>query len=141
MLRLLEPGEDYSVEPSDSRRPFHPLVNVGLVIRTTGNCVFGAFKGALVGTLIADDEPAKYQRQFSKRIKKGIEADEFEKLYKKVNDAIRVDPSIKKSQKHPPKQHKMYNLKKLTYEERKAKLIECCKLLTLLLMTMRMTTS
>lgn len=32
------------MEPSDSRRPFHPLVNVGLVIRTTGNCVFGAFK-------------------------------------------------------------------------------------------------
>jgi len=29
------------VEPSDSRRPFHLLVDV---ITTTGNCVFGALK-------------------------------------------------------------------------------------------------
>ncbi|CAL5414190.1 unnamed protein product [Camellia sinensis] len=33
-------------------------------------------------------------------------------------------PTQKKSEKEPPKQHKRYNLKKLTYDERKASLIE-----------------
>ncbi|KAG8371629.1 hypothetical protein BUALT_Bualt13G0108100 [Buddleja alternifolia] len=40
-------GEDYSVEPSETRRPFRALLDVGLVKTTTGNRVFGALKGAL----------------------------------------------------------------------------------------------
>ncbi|KAK2414001.1 60S ribosomal protein L5 [Trifolium repens] len=44
-------GEDYSVEPADSRRPFRALLDVGLVKTTTGNRVFGALKGALDGGL------------------------------------------------------------------------------------------
>ena len=155
-------GEDYSVEPAESRRPFRALLDVGLVKTTTGNRVFGALKGALDGGLdiphsdkrfagfdkekkeldaevhrkyifgghvaaymktLLEDEPEKYQTHFSEYIKRGIEADGLEELYKKVHAAIRADPSIKKSEKQPPKEHKRYNLKKLTYEERKAKLI------------------
>jgi len=56
-------------------------------------------------TLI-EDEPEKYQTHFSEYIKKGIEADGLEELYKKVHAAIRADPTIKKSEKQPPKQHK-----------------------------------
>ena len=37
-------GEDYSVEPGDTRRPFRALLDVGLVRTTTGNRVFGALK-------------------------------------------------------------------------------------------------
>jgi hypothetical protein len=37
-------GEDYSVEPAESRRPFRALLDVGLVKTTTGNRVFGALK-------------------------------------------------------------------------------------------------
>ncbi|KAJ8639346.1 hypothetical protein MRB53_016040 [Persea americana] len=73
---------------------------------------------------LMEDEPEKYQSQFSEYIKKGIEADDMEELYKKVHAAIRADPTVKKSEKEPPKTHKRFNLKKLTYEERKAKLIE-----------------
>ncbi|EPS64989.1 hypothetical protein M569_09790, partial [Genlisea aurea] len=40
-------GEDYSVEPAESRRPFRALLDVGLLRTTTGNRVFGALKGAL----------------------------------------------------------------------------------------------
>lgn len=155
-------GEDYSVEPAETRRPFRALLDVGLIRTTTGNRVFGALKGALDGGLdiphsdkrfagfskdnkqldaevhrkyiygghIADymrtlmeDEPEKYQSHFSLYIKKGIEADNIEELYKKVHAAIRADPIIKKVEKQPPKEHKRYNLKKLTYEERKAKLV------------------
>ena len=156
-------GEDYSVEPGDSRRPFRALLDVGLIRTTTGNRVFGALKGALDGGLdiphsdkrfagfskdskqldaevhhkyiygghvasymktLIEDEPEKYQSHFSEYIKRGIEADDMEALYKKVHAAIRADPTSKKSDKQPPKEHKRYNLKKLTYEERKAKLIE-----------------
>ncbi|KAH1108735.1 hypothetical protein J1N35_012503 [Gossypium stocksii] len=59
-----------------------------------------------------------------KYIKRGIEADNIQSLYKKVHAAIRADPTAKKTEKEPPKQHKRLNLKKLTYEERKSKLIE-----------------
>ncbi|ESR61144.1 hypothetical protein CICLE_v10016107mg [Citrus x clementina] len=44
-------GEDYSVEPTENRRPFRALLDVGLVKTTTGNRVFGALKGALDGGL------------------------------------------------------------------------------------------
>ncbi|KAH9310837.1 hypothetical protein KI387_025872, partial [Taxus chinensis] len=44
-------GEDFSVEPGDTRRPFRALLDVGLVRTTTGNRVFGALKGALDGGL------------------------------------------------------------------------------------------
>ncbi|KAF5739442.1 Ribosomal protein L5 B isoform 1 [Tripterygium wilfordii] len=156
-------GEDFFIEPAETRRPFRALLDVGLVRTTTGNRVFGALKGALDGGLdiphsdkrfagfskddkqldaevhrkyiygghvaaymrtLIEDEPEKYQSHFSEYIKKGIEADNMEEIYKKVHAAIRADPTVKTSNKQPPKEHKRYNLKKLTYEERKAKLIE-----------------
>ncbi|KAL1558726.1 Large ribosomal subunit protein uL18z [Salvia divinorum] len=156
-------GEDYSVEPAESRRPFRALLDVGLIKTTTGNRVFGALKGALDGGLdvphsekrfagfskdnkqldaevhrkyiygghvasymqtLSEDEPEKYQSHFSEYIKRGIEADNIEEVYKKVHAAIRADPTPKKSEKKQPTEHKRYNLKKLTYEERKNKLIE-----------------
>ncbi|KAK3001909.1 hypothetical protein RJ639_020735, partial [Escallonia herrerae] len=156
-------GEDYSVEPAESRRPFRALLDVGLIRTTTGNRVFGALKGALDGGLdiphsdkrfagfskdskqldaevhhkyiygghvaaymntLMEDEPEKYQTHFALYVKKGVEADDVEELYKKVHAAIRADPTPKKSEKPQPKEHKRYNLKKLTYQERKDKLIE-----------------
>ncbi|KAJ4730315.1 60S ribosomal protein L5 [Melia azedarach] len=156
-------GEDFSVEPTENRRPFRALLDVGLLKTTTGNRVFGALKGALDGGLdiphsdkrfagfskdskqldaevhhkyiygghvaaymrtLMEDEPEKYQSHFSEYLKSGVEPDSMEEMYKKVHAAIRADPTQKKSEKQPPKEHKRYNLKKLTYEERKAKLIE-----------------
>ncbi|XP_019160352.1 PREDICTED: 60S ribosomal protein L5 [Ipomoea nil] len=156
-------GEDFSVEPGESRRPFRALLDVGLIRTTTGNRVFGALKGALDGGLdiphsdkrfagfskdskqldaelhrkyiygghvagymktLMEDEPEKYQSHFSEYVKKGIEADNIEEVYKKVHAAIRADPTAKKSDKPQPKEHKRFNLKKLTYDERRANLIE-----------------
>ncbi|KAL9457194.1 hypothetical protein AB3S75_006270 [Citrus x aurantiifolia] len=140
-------GEDYSVEPTENRRPFRALLDVGLVKTTTGNRVFGALKGALDGGLdiphsekrfagfgkdskqldaevhrkyiygghvaaymrtLMEDEPEKYQSHFCEYIKRGIEADNLEELYKKVHAAIRADPNQKKSEKKPPAEHKSY---------------------------------
>ncbi|KAH6778335.1 ion channel protein [Perilla frutescens var. hirtella] len=138
-------GEDYSVEPSDTRRPFRALLDVGLIRTTTGNRVFGALKGALDGgldiphsdkrfagfakdskqldaevhrkyiygghvasymTTLMEDEPEKFQSHFSKYIKNGLDSDGLEQLYKKVHAAIRAEPTTKKSEKQPPKEHK-----------------------------------
>ncbi|KAF2531086.1 hypothetical protein F2Q70_00030084 [Brassica cretica] len=161
-------GEDFSVEPTESRRPFRALLDVGLIRTTTGNRVFGALKGALDGGLdiphsdkrfagfnkenkqldaeihrnyiygghvsnymkmLNEDEPEKFQTHFSQYLKKGVDAETMEELYKKVHAAIRADPNPKKTAKPAPKAHKRYNLKKLTYEERKNKLIERVKAL------------
>lgn len=56
--------------------------------------------------MLMEDESEKYQSHFSEYIKKGIEADNIEEMYKKVHAAIRADPTIKKTDKQPPKAHK-----------------------------------
>lgn len=53
-----------------------------------------------------EDEPEKYQTHFSDYIKKGIEPDDMEEMYKKVHAAIRADPTVLKSTKPSPKEHK-----------------------------------
>ena len=58
-----------------------------------------------IQTLI-EDEPEKYQSHFSAYIKRGIEADSIEEVYKKVHAAIRADPTPKKSEKKQPTEHK-----------------------------------
>ena len=56
--------------------------------------------------MLMEDEPEKYQSNFSQYIKKGVEADSLEEMYKKVHAAIRADPLPKKVEKQPPKEHK-----------------------------------
>nr|GEZ87143.1 60S ribosomal protein L5-like [Tanacetum cinerariifolium] len=128
-------GEDFSVEPAESRRPFRALLDVGLLRTTTGNRVFGALKGALDGVhlcghvaaymkALIEDEPEKYQTHFSEYIKAGVEPDNMEELYKKVHAAIRANPNPTRNVRQPPAEHTRYNLKKLTYDQRKQRLIE-----------------
>lgn len=56
-------------------------------------------------TLI-EDEPEKYQSHFCEYIKRSIEPDGLEEMYKKVHAAIRADPTPKKSEKEPTNVHK-----------------------------------
>ncbi|CAL5414191.1 unnamed protein product [Camellia sinensis] len=56
--------------------------------------------------ILMEDEPEKYQSHFVEYIKRGIEPDGIEELYKKVHAAIHADSIQKKSEKEPPKQHK-----------------------------------
>ncbi|GAB2296605.1 hypothetical protein Dimus_030716 [Dionaea muscipula] len=70
---------------------------------------------------LAEDEPEKYQSHFSEHIKRGVEADDVEEMYKKVHVSIRADPTAKKSEKEPPKKHKqlylnMYGVKPVAYD-------------------------
>ncbi|KAG2586860.1 hypothetical protein PVAP13_5NG085181 [Panicum virgatum] len=85
--------------------------------------IYGGHVADYMRTL-AEAESEKYQSHFSEYIKKGIKADDVETLYKKVHAVIRADPSVAKSTKESPKEHKRYNSKKLTHEERRSRLVE-----------------
>ena len=86
-------------------------------------CIYVGHVSAYMGTFM-EDEPETYQSHFSEYIKKIVEQDGIEEMYKKVHATICANPIQKNVEKQPPKEHKRYNLKKLTYEERKAKLVE-----------------
>ncbi|CAH2042888.1 unnamed protein product, partial [Thlaspi arvense] len=48
----------------------------------------------------------KYKSYFNEYIKRRTDADGIEGMCKKVHAAIRADPTQKKSEKQPPKEHK-----------------------------------
>lgn len=67
---------------------------------------------------LMEDEPEMYQSHFSEYIKKRVEPDGIEEMYKKIHTAIYANPIKKKIEKRPPKKHNKYNLKKLAYEKK-----------------------
>jgi len=69
---------------------------------------------------LADENPTKYQRQFSRYHKARVAPDALEGIYKKVHAAIRADPAPKKSEKKAPESHfKTKGRRKLTLADRK----------------------
>ncbi|KAK1393899.1 Ribosomal protein L5 B [Heracleum sosnowskyi] len=71
--------------------------------------IYGGYVAAYMRAMtLIEDEPEKYQTHFSLYAKKGIDADNIEELYKKVHAGIRADPTVKKSDKQQPKEHKRY---------------------------------
>jgi len=68
---------------------------------------------------LADEEPKKYSKQFSKYIKAGITPDKLEATIKAVHAAIRKDPKVVKTTKKVPEKPKRWNRKKITSGERK----------------------
>ena len=71
---------------------------------------------------LMDEDNAKYQQLFSKYIEEGVEPDGLEDLYTSVHEAIREDPSpAEKSEFEVTDRTTYKKAKKLTYEERKAR--------------------
>lgn len=84
--------------------------------------IFGGHVGDYM-KILREEEPEKYQLQFSQFIKEGIEPENLENLYKQVHAAIRADPAIHRTEKIVPEVRKGYKMKKLSYEQRKENLI------------------
>jgi large subunit ribosomal protein L5e len=83
------------------------------------NHIFGQHVAQYMRELLDKDEDA-YKKQFSQSIKNGITADSVEDMYKKAHAAIRKDPERQaKAAKSITK--KRFGAKRLTYDERKAK--------------------
>jgi large subunit ribosomal protein L5e len=72
--------------------------------------------------LLQESNPTKYEKQFSAFVKAGVSADNLESMYDNAHKAIRKDPSYTKTEKKVPKEQKKYGPRKLTKEERQAKI-------------------
>jgi len=71
---------------------------------------------------LSDEDPAKYQKQFSRYIAAGVSPDKVEGLIRSVHKRIRENPSIRYTRKHKPEKPKSFGTKpKLTKEERAAR--------------------
>merc|ERR1712150_96909 len=84
------------------------------------NHIFGIHVADYMRHLQEEDEDA-FKRQFSRFIKLGITADSIEGMYKKAHAAIRADPARATAAKKQVTK-KRWNAKKITLEERKAKI-------------------
>jgi len=69
---------------------------------------------------LQQEDAAAYQKQFSRFVKAGIKAGDLEGIYKNAHKVIRADPVYKKAEKKAIEK-KRHNAKKLTYDERKAR--------------------
>lgn len=85
--------------------------------------IFGQHVADYMRTLEEEDEES-FKRQFSRYIKLGIRADDLEDIYKKAHQLIREDPTHKTAVKRTGVTKKRWSTKKLTNEERKAKIAE-----------------
>ena len=70
---------------------------------------------------LKEDDPDKYQSQFSKYIAAGVEADDLETIYQTAHQKIRADPSSKKASKKaaPAGGWPAYRTLKMTHAEKK----------------------
>lgn len=86
--------------------------------------IFGGHVADYMRRLQEDDEEM-YQKQFSKYIKLGINADDLEPMYTKAHEAIRADPTRKSTEKDKSKiVKKRWNAAKLSLEERKQRVAD-----------------
>jgi len=81
--------------------------------------IFGQHVANYMRHLQEDDDEA-YKRQFARFIKFGVTADSVEEMYKKAHQSIRASPEAKPA---PAKkvEKKRFSMRRLTYEQRKAK--------------------
>jgi large subunit ribosomal protein L5e len=84
--------------------------------------IFGKHVAEYMTTLKEEDEDA-YKRQFSKFITAGVSSDSIESMYKKAHAAIRANPDAL-AKKTFGGQQKRFTAKRLTYDERKARVAE-----------------
>jgi len=68
---------------------------------------------------LKEEDPERYEKQFSKYIKAGIKADDIQTKWQQTFDAIRANPALVKSNKPKPAEHKTKKVARLTYEQRK----------------------
>jgi large subunit ribosomal protein L5e len=57
--------------------------------------------------LLKEEEPEKYQADFSGLLKEGLEADDLAEMYNSVHAAIRADPTAQLTEKNAPTEKKM----------------------------------
>ncbi len=85
--------------------------------------LFGGHVAQYMKTL-QEEDPERYQKQFSQYIKNGLKADDLAGLYASVHKAIRADPTAKKSEKPKIEKPKRYAQAKRSLAQRKARIAQ-----------------
>lgn len=75
-------------------------------------------------TLLKDENPEKYEKQFALFVKNGITPDKVEEMYKTAHKKIRDDPAFTKKPKQNVQDHKKWNQGKITLEQRKQNVLD-----------------
>ena len=90
-----------------------------------------ALKQRILGGHVADymrslkeEDEERYNKQFSKFIKEGVEPDGIEEMYKNAHKKIREDPTFTKKQRETPSEHKKWNQDKITLQQRKQNVMD-----------------
>lgn len=115
------------VPHSENRFPGFDMETEELDAETLRKYIYGGHVAEYMETL-ADDDEERYKSQFQKYIDDDVEADGLEELYQEAHKAIREDP-FKKAESSGPKKTKeewkaeslKYKTKKLSYDEKKAR--------------------
>jgi len=105
---------------SNKRFPGYDAEGKSFDAKVHRDYIFGQHVANYMRHLQEDDDEA-YKRQFSRFIKLGITADGVEEMYKKTHSAIRANPEFKPAPKKKVQQ-KRFSAKRLTYDQRKAKI-------------------
>eukprot|EP00850_Spirogloea_muscicola_P011711 SM000073S21487 [mRNA] locus=s73:611333:613447:- [translate_table: standard] len=108
---------------SEKRFPGYSRESKSLDAEVSRKYIYGGHIGAYMEEM-RDEEPEEYASHFSQYIKEGIEPELMEELYTKVHEAIRADPSPQLTEKTKPDEPRTWKMKKLTYEQRKASLLQ-----------------
>jgi len=108
------------VPHSDKRFPGYDEENSEFSHEVLRDHIFGKHISAYMKALLEEDEDS-YKRQFSKYVKAGITADELEDIYKNAHEKIRADPSRTEVVKKTYEKPRRFNPKRLTGDERRAK--------------------
>jgi large subunit ribosomal protein L5e len=113
---------------SENRFPGYDMETKELDTDTLRKYIYGGHVAEYMETL-ADDDEERYKSQFQGLIDDEIEADGLEELYQEAHKAIREDPfkkvdgaGEKKSKEEYKKESLKYKGRKLTKEERMAKI-------------------
>jgi large subunit ribosomal protein L5e len=111
----------------DNRFPGYDSESKSLDADTLKKYIFGGHIGEYMDALEEDDEE-KYKRQFAKYLEDDIDSESLEEVYKAAHAKIREDPTFTPTEKKPNyDESKKYKNKKLTREERKARVQEKLK--------------
>jgi large subunit ribosomal protein L5e len=124
------------VPHSEKRFPGYDVETKELDAETLRKYIFAGHVAEYMETL-ADDDEERYKSQFQGYIDEEVEADGLEELYTDAHKQIREDPwkkdeeeGEKKSKEHWKAESKKYKHKKLTKEEKEARIQEKIKELT-----------
>jgi len=117
---VLKGAVDGGLAIPHSQKRFPGFAEGELDVEVHKKYIFGGHVANFMEELEEEDEDA-YKTQFSQYIANGITADDIEGIYTKAHAAIRADPVRVTVNKDAPAK-KRFSQKRLTYEERRARI-------------------